>query len=456
MTVVEQSYRGSTVRLLLLALGMFMVGTNAFVIAGLLPRIAHDLESSQASVSYSITLYALIVAVASPAASIGLSHVPRWALMASGSVLFCVGAAIAASSTTLGMFALGRVVAALGGAALVPTATAVAATIVPPERRGRALAIVGAGFTFSVAIGSPLGTELGTLFDWRMPMWCLVAMGVIVAAAIVPLFRGVPHPSPVTLRQRLRPLADARVLVTLGAALFVTTGFNVVYIFSAEVSAGATGGSGGLLAILLLAYGVAGVVGNALAGPFTDRFGSRSIATIALAVQAVALLALAAFAWSFGASVVVFAVWGAVTAAATIPVQHRLVVIEPAQAQQTMAWYSSAMYLGIAIAPPLGNESLALGGPWLVPVTGALVTAIALVLFLAGFRARRMPRPAASGGAPGDADAAGAANADADAAGADADADAAGADADAAGTHGAPLPVAVTTTGVPLPGPHRP
>ncbi|WP_460580882.1 MFS transporter [Humibacter ginsengisoli] len=388
MTVIEQSYRGSTLKLLLLALGLFAVGTNAFVIAGLLPHIAHELDASQASVSYTITLYALVVAVASPAVSIGLSRVPRWLLMASGALLFAIGTVVAALSTSLMEFGVGRVIAALGGAALVPTATAVAATIVPAERRGRALAIVGAGFIVSIAVGSPLGTELGTLFGWRMPMWCLVVIGVLVTAAIVPMFRGVPHPAPVSLRTRLRPLADARVLATLGATLFITTGFNVVYIFSAEATSAATGGSGTLLAVLLAAYGVAGIVGNAFAGRMTDRFGSRSSATVAITVQIVALLALAALAWSFAASIVVFVVWGAVVSAMIIPVQHRLVSIEPAHAQQTMAWYSTAMYLGISIAPPLGNASLALGGPWLVPITGAVVSAIALTLFLLGFRNR--------------------------------------------------------------------
>ncbi|MGN6198087.1 MFS transporter [Humibacter sp.] len=385
MTVIEQSYRGSTLKLLLLALGLFAVGTNAFVIAGLLPHIARELDASQASVSYTITLYALVVAVASPAVSIGLSRVPRWVLMASGSLLFAVGTVVAALSTSLAEFGVGRVIAALGGAALVPTATAVAATIVPAERRGRALAIVGAGFIVSVAVGSPLGTELGTLYGWRTPMWCLVVIGVLVTIAIVPLFRSVPHPTAVSLRQRLLPLADARVLATLGATLFITTGFNVVYIFSAEVTSAATGGSGALLAVLLAAYGVAGIVGNAFAGRMTDRFGSRSSATLAIGVQIVALLALAVLAWSFAASVVVFVVWGVVVSAMIIPVQHRLVSIEPAHAQQTMAWYSTAMYLGISIAPPLGNASLALGGPWLVPITGAVVSAIALTLFLLGF-----------------------------------------------------------------------
>ena len=165
----------------------------------------------------------------------------------------------------------------------------------------------------------------------------------------------------------------------------------MVYIFSAEVTSAATGGSGALLALLLAAYGVAGIVGNGFAGRMTDRFGSRSSATVAIGVQIVALLALAVLAWSFAASVVVFVVWGVVVSAMIIPVQHRLVSIEPAHAQQTMAWYSTAMYLGISIAPPLGNASLALGGAWLVPITGAVVSAIALTLFLLGFRSNRMP-----------------------------------------------------------------
>ncbi|NNC13517.1 MFS transporter [Planctomonas sp. JC2975] len=391
MTVIEQSYRGSTIRLLVLMLGLFAVGTNAFVIAGLLPQIAAGLGASQASVSYSITVYALIVAVASPVVAFALSRVPRGLLMASGALLFTAGVVIAALSTSLTDFVIARVIAAVGGAALVPTASAVAATIVPPERRGRALAMVGAGFTLAVAIGSPFGTALGSAAGWRAPMWALAVIGAVTTVLILPLFRGVQRAASISLARRLRVLADVRVLAALGAALFATASFNVVYIFSAEVVRDATAGSGALLAVLLLVYGVAGVIGNAFAGRVTDRYGSGVTATIALIVQTIALVALACFEWSFAASVAVFAVWGVVVAGLTIPVQHRLVSIDPQSAQQTMAWYSTAMYLGIAIAPPLGNASLGVAGPLLVPITGAVVSLIALALFLLGFLKRRMP-----------------------------------------------------------------
>ncbi|WP_246846294.1 MFS transporter [Humibacter ginsenosidimutans] len=377
--------------------GLFAVGTNAFVIAGLLPRIADGLGASQASVSYTITIYAVLVAVASPAVAIVLARVSRAGLMASGALLFTVGVVVAALSTSLTWFVIARVIAAFGGAALVPTASAVAATIVAPERRGRALAFVGAGFTLAVAIGSPLGTALGSAAGWRAPMWLLVGIGALVTVLIPVAFRGMPRPAPVSLRARVRPLSDLRVIAALGGVLFATASFNIVYIFSAQVLHRATGGSGTLLAVLLLVYGGAGVLGNVFAGRITDRYGSRASAAVALIVQAVALVAVAFFEWSYPLCLLLFVVWGVVVAGLTIPMQHRLVSIDPANAQQTMAWFSTAMYLGIAIAPPLGNAAIGLGGPWLVPIAGAVVSVLALGLFLLGFATRRMSAVATHG-----------------------------------------------------------
>ena len=177
----------------------------------------------------------------------------------------------------------------------------------------------------------------------------------------------------------------------------MVAGFNIVYIFSAAVTRASTGGSGTLLAVLLLAYGVAGVAGNAVAGPFTDRFGNRRVAVVALAGQAVALIALPFAEASFAASIVVFAIWGVAAFAIAIPVQHRLVNVAPESSALALSWYSTAMYVGIAIAPPIGTLALAAGGAVAVPVAGAVVTVLALASFLLGYAARsprRAPAPA--------------------------------------------------------------
>ncbi|MEV8214460.1 MFS transporter [Leifsonia sp. NPDC077715] len=388
MTFVEQSYRKTLPALLVLALGLFVVGTNAFVIAGLLPRVAAGLGATATQVSWSITSYSLVVAVAAPAVSILLPRVPRATLMAAGLAVFALGTAVSALAPDLTVFIAGRTFSGLGGAALVPTATAAAASLARPEKRGQALAIVGAGFTLATAVGSPLGTALGGMAGWRFALWCIVGIAAVLVVAIPLVVRDVPVPPAVTLKRRLAPLADLRIVAPLGTTLLMIAGFNIVYIFSAAVTHASTGGSGTLLAVLLLAYGVAGIAGNAIAGPLTDRFGSRPVALTALGAQALTLVVLAFSEASFVATIVVFAVWGVAAFAIAIPVQHRLVHVDPGSAALALSWYSTAMYVGIAIAPPIGTLALAAGGAVAVPLAGAVVTVAALAVFLLGYLAR--------------------------------------------------------------------
>lgn len=245
MTSIEQSYAHRlTPRLAVLAVGLFVVATNAFVIAGLLPSIASSFDVSADQVSYSISYYAIVVAVAAPAISILLPRLSRTTLMATGTALVAVGTVIAAAAPGLEVFTAGRLVAAFGGAALVPAATAAAAALAPVERRGRAIAFVAVGFTAASAFGAPLGTALATVGGWRMPLFALAGLAVLVSVAIVFFVRGVPVGHAVSVRRRFATLADPRILLTLAAALLVFCGFNAVYIFSSAVTSQATGDTG--------------------------------------------------------------------------------------------------------------------------------------------------------------------------------------------------------------------
>lgn len=387
MTNVEPSYRRAIPGLLLLAAGMFVVGTNAFVIAGLLPDIASGLATTPSTVSLSITAYSLTVAVAAPLVSIFLVRVPRHVLMAAGMLVFCLGVALTAISGTMAMFTAGRVLAGLGGAALMPTAIAAASALVPAERRGRAIALVGTGFSLATALGAPLGTALGDVAGWRLPLWLLVAAGAAVAVGTLFGLRRVPLAPPIPLSRRIEPLRRPRVVAVLVAVFLVIAAFNTVYIFISSVLRPATGGSGLLLSVLLLAYGVAGVAGNALAGPLTDRFGSRVTATSGLLVQLVILTLLPLLDTSFPLALVAVIVWGVAAFTISVPAQHRLVELDPSASAITLSWYSTAMYLGIAIAPIAGSAAL-LDGAAAVPLVGAGASLLALLVLQLAYRSR--------------------------------------------------------------------
>jgi DHA1 family purine base/nucleoside efflux pump-like MFS transporter len=390
MTVIEQSNatRSVGLKLGILAAGLFVVGTNAFVIAGVLPSIAASLGVSPSAVGYSITWYAVVVAVASPLVSVVFARVPRTSLMAAGLALIAAGTFVAAAAGSIEMFIVGRIVAALGGAALVPAATAAAPSLVAPEQRGRALAATGLGFALATAIGSPFGTFLAELGGWRLALAVLAGMATVLTAAVALLVRGIPNGPALSFGARFAVLAHPRILLTLLASLLLVLAFNLVYVFSSSVTHPATGGSEAALAALLLAYGVFGIIGNWLGGRLTDRIGGRSTALWGLAIEAAVFLALIAVRGSFVTTLVLFAVWGLGIYAALVPVQHRLASIDPARAGISLSWYSTAMYVGIALAPVVGAAALGSGVTTLLLVAAAAAVA-ALLVFEAGHRGGR-------------------------------------------------------------------
>jgi DHA1 family inner membrane transport protein len=394
-TTDEPPVTGRTyLKLALLSAGLFLTGTNAFVIAGLLPTLAEAFGTTRAAVGYSITVYALVIAVAAPAASILLGRISRTTLIVSGLILMAIGILITALASTLDVFIVGRAIGAFGGAVLVPTSTAAGPALLPPRRVATAIAVVTLGFSLATAVGAPAGTALGAGYGWRAPFFIIAGLAALLALLVALVVRGVPIPPVASIRQRLRPLRDGRVSLGLVSTLLLILGFNIVYLFSASVTEASTGGSGGLLALLLLAFGLGSVVGNVVAGPITDRFSARKTFTVLVIMQIVILVLITLIGGTFWVEVVLFALWGATALGATIPIQHRLATIDRATTGLTLSWFTSAQYLGIAIAPVVATTAAGLAGASLIPIAGAVVLAVCIVTFRLGFtRKTRTPQP---------------------------------------------------------------
>jgi len=391
MTSIEQSYVPRLYpKLAVLAVGLFAVATNGFMIAGILPSIAETLGVHASDVSYSITWYSITVAIAAPLISILFPRMSRTALMAGGLVLVALGTLLAAVAPTLLVFTLGRVLAGLGGAAMVPAATAAAAALAPVAQRGRAIAFVAVGFTASTAFGAPLGTAIAAAGGWRVPLFGLAGVAALVALVLALFVRGIPVGAAISVGRRFSILANHRIVLTLVATLLAVAGFNIVYIFSSSVTAEATGGNGSLLAGLLLVFGVAGIAGNLVSGRLTDRFGNRRVALVFFGLQVLVMIALPFAATSLVGTGILFAIWGIAANASLLPVQHRLIEIDPATSGVALSWYSTALYAGIALAPLVGAAALHLGGGELVPLFGAAAAALGLLAFQLGWVRRSL------------------------------------------------------------------
>jgi predicted MFS family arabinose efflux permease len=366
-------------RLLILALGMFAMGTDNFVVAGILPSVASSLHTSVSVAGQMVTVYALTYAVMAPVLAALGGRWPRKTLLVSALGIFVVGNVISALAGSIDTVLISRAVAGFGAALFSPTALGVATSLAAPERRGRALATVTAGLAGATALGAPIGTLIGGIGDWRTTLWFVALLGAAAMAGVAMLLRALPQPAPITLRERLAPLREPGIVLTLLTSLFGFGGFLMVYSYAGLVFDRATGGQESLLAALLLVWGVAATLGNIVAGRLVDRFDSRSIINLGLLVGIADFCALHWSAAHLATTVVALVAWGLVGWGLIVPQQHRLVSFAPQSAPVLMALNNTATYLGLAASGVLGGASLLFIDRHDLGFVGAGLIALALV-----------------------------------------------------------------------------
>jgi MFS transporter, DHA1 family, inner membrane transport protein len=383
----------------ILALGTFTVGTDAFVIAGLLPAISRSLSVSLAAAGQLVSVFSIAYAVLSPALAALTGNWPRRAALVTALLVFAAGNVATALAPGYPLVLAARVIAAAGAAMFTPGAGATAAEIAGGRRRGRAIALVTVGLTASLVAGAPLGTLIGGAWGWRATMWLVTALALAAAAVIalrLPPVRPAASPS---LRRRLAPLADPRLMRVLAGTLLAFTGIYLPYTYISAVYAPALGGHSGRLAMLLLAFGAGGTAGNLVAGRLADRFGPRRVVITATLVLAMVFPLMVPARGVFAAALAVTALSGIASWSVTAPQQHRAIALSPAGAGPlAVSLNAAALYLAVSLSSVTGALILDWSGSAaILPVAAAAIAlAAAALTWLSGPSEERALRTAAS------------------------------------------------------------
>jgi predicted MFS family arabinose efflux permease len=364
----------------MLALGMFALGTDSFVVAGVLPQLAHHFGVGIGAAGQLTTAYALSYAILAPLIAAVAAHVPRKKLLIGSLSIFVVANLLTAVAPTFWFAIATRVLAGLGAAMFAPTATGTAAMIVPAGRRGFALSVIIAGLTFATALGSPMGTVIGGLGDWRYTMVFVAALAMAAGVGVGTLLHDVPLPPQVSLRERIAPLHDSRVALTLLTTLLGQTGNFIIYTYFAVVFDRVIGGSTAFLGALLVLWGSAGTAMNLASGRISDRIGSRKVLLFLFTVL-IATMGLMPWtsAWLV-TGVLAIAVFGAFGWGFQVPQQHRLVHLAPNTAPVVLGLNTAATYFGVSAAGALGAVGIATVGPHYLGLVSATFMALALVV----------------------------------------------------------------------------
>ncbi|MFF0445179.1 MFS transporter [Streptomyces sp. NPDC004609] len=280
----------------LMALGIFAMVTSEFLVGGLMPQIADDLDVTIPQVGYLITAFAVAMAVGGPFATAAvLRFRPRTALMILFAV-FLAGNALAGVAPTYWLMLVARVVTGTASAAFFGVSLSVVAQITTPETRGRAIGVAMQGLMVGTLLGLPISTLVGERWGWRA---AFVAVGVITVIAAVATRIAVPSldhaDDSEDFRQELSAFREPRLWLVLSTSMFIIGATFAAFSYFTPVLTEVTGFTRSVVPLLLLAYGAATVVGNAVVARLADAHTIRVLVT-GLAFNTLFLVAFALFA----------------------------------------------------------------------------------------------------------------------------------------------------------------
>lgn len=365
--------------LLALALGGFVVGCSEFIIMGLLPELAADLQISLGDAGLLVTAYALGVVAGAPLLGSLLARVPRrhavlWLMLA-----YTLGNLACALAPDYHWLLAARLLTAVSHAGFFGCATLLARDLAPPHRRASAMALVISGLTVANVLGVPLGAWIGQSSSWRVSFALVALIGLLTLLAQLLWL-------PADTRQTAsrdggwrgirRPAVLHALLVCCLSSLALFSVFTYISPLLREV----TGFSPEQSNAALLLLGIGLTLGNLLGGRLADRSVRHAI-PLALCASALCLLGLFAFAHLPLLVLGLLLLWGVASFALSTPLQ--LLLVEQAQESASLAATLShaAFNLGNAIGAWFGalwlSAQLGLGH---LPLFGILLLGMTLLV----------------------------------------------------------------------------
>ncbi|QBS44836.1 MFS transporter [Nocardia sp. CS682] len=367
----------------LMAFGLFAMGSAEFLLAGVLPAVAADIDVSMAAVGGLITSFAIGVVVGGPPFAILSLRWPRRLALVVTQVAFAACLAIGLIIGSYPALLITRFAAGLAYAGFFAVAASTAVGLVPADRAARASGVVVSGLGLAMILGGPVGTLIGYWTGWQGGFWLVIALTVGAAIAVALTMPPTSAAKNIDIGTELATLRNTRLWLVYAITLLSTAAYMVTFNYLAELLITVTGIGEIWVAPVLVLFGVGSYIGLAVGGRISDRLPHRAmlIGATGIAAASVLLAAGAGSALVVTPVVLLLGVAGFVLNPAIYGRVFALAADAPTLAGATTV---SAFQLGISLVPLLAGAALGAGAsiiaiPW-IGAGLALVTVPLVVL----------------------------------------------------------------------------
>jgi predicted MFS family arabinose efflux permease len=261
---------------------------------------------------------------------------------------------------------------------------------VPAAKSGRAVAFLGAGNVLALALGVPLGTEVGTALGWRWAFaGCALLMAVLAGLTLLVLPGAMPAPARTAQTPMLTAVRGRPILLVAAMVAVLTLGHYTPYTYLSLLLRHAGVGASGV-APVLFGYGLAGLVGLVVSSRVVDRQPGEAL-RYAIILTAMCLVALGSLPGVVTAVIFVVA-WGLAFGALPTLIQAVALHAVPEMPDAAPAVVNSMFNVGIAGGALLGAGEVAVFAPPVLALSGAVLIGVSLIVL------RLVSRPRTSAG----------------------------------------------------------
>lgn len=366
-----------------LALSAFAIGTTEFVIVGLIPTMAADLNISLPSAGLLVSLYALGVAVGAPVLTALTGSWNRKRVLLGVVALFVLGNLLAWQAPGYATLVVARVLTGLAHGVFFSIGSTIATGLVAKEKAASAIAIMFTGLTVALVTGVPLGTYIGQSFGWQATFLIVAMLGLLALIGSAFLVPGnLKQPPATKLSAQLKVLTQPRLLLVYGITALGYGGTFTAFTFLAPILQTEAGFSAGAIGLIMLVYGVSVAVGNIWGGKMADKMGPIKALTVIFSGLAAILLVFNFTAYDPVLALATILVWGAFAFGNVPGLQVYVVTLAEKYAPDAVDVASglniAAFNVGIALGSWGGGEIVARAGLMHTPWVGAVVVLLGL------------------------------------------------------------------------------
>ncbi|MFT9820892.1 MFS transporter [Lysinibacillus sp. NPDC056185] len=372
-------------RLFILMLGTFIIGTDDFVIAGLLPSIANDMNVTIAAAGQLVTAFAIAYAIGAPILGTLTFNMPVKTLLVLSMFVFTIANGLSAIVPSFELLFVTRVIAALAAAVFTPLAMAASTSLVPDIMRGKALSFVIAGITIGLILGAPIGTWIGNSITWRYSFVFVAAVSLVTAIGVLIFLPKIEREASVSIKEKLKSF-NKIIVLTLIVSIIGTTGGFMTYTYIAPIITEITNVEN--ISIYLLLLGIGALFGNLVGGYLTDRIGAPKTLKLSLLGFAILLAAFSMLTFLNPSTLAIILVglisvlWGIPGFGMNPALNAYLISLNPKQSSMILSFSASALYMGIGLGAFLGGVVINLSSINYVGISSGVLVFVALMIFI--------------------------------------------------------------------------